>query len=490
MDRENLELLDKLGIQVSPVKATNSNTAQDEIAQPKLIDSAQSQALKRIAIIGGGSLLVLGVFLTIIQNTLDLGKMAKQGIQEQKEEQTELTLSDKDQEIAKLKAELAIKDQEKEIEQLDKIELSVDENNLPPVANASQELPSSAKKIPAPPAPKSSSTTKTIPTSRPLPRPVVPTTTKKTQIAQAPKVNPEQQWKTLSDFSLGMIPPGEAVLVASNIPERRNSSKSDVADSPFAPASSNVTTSGTTSGTTPGTRGIMSGSPIQLNNSSEVQPTESVVLNPTTIKAQISLPLVWNQEATSQQHNRFALTLKESITQDEKVIIPKGAVATAETTQVYANGVVDAHIIAITYADSTGQVISQDIPSGAIIVRNQKEEALLAKTKTFDDRNNNQILNGTIATLASVGEALAQPSNSTSITNTNGSLITSTSTNDQSLERRVAGAVLDGFFSNVQEGIAYKQEVSRRDTPVGGIFTLENGYDAKLIIVQPLSLSH
>ena len=327
-----------------------------------------------------------------------------------------------------------------------------------------------------------------VPIARPAaPKPIIPPRTPKETKA---KTNPEEIYASLSNFGIGFQANSTtnqettATQVAVN-PTENLSRRSTEA----APEALQVSFSQTL---TPGAQGILNQSPAPVD--SEIRrrntPPRNIQLG-TEAKAEIVLPLVWNQGSSQQQYGNFALSLKENIEDNEgNIVFPKNATVVAETQQVSSDGVVEAHVISISYEED-GQQIEENIEPGSIIVRSSKKEAVIAKRANQEDRRNFLTL-GTLASLANVGEAIARPNNSTSITNTNGSSITSTVTDDQGLGNRVLGGVLEGFFDNLQQQIVEEQQqqsVTRRNTPVDNIFILEKGYKTELIVIKPLKIN-
>ena len=476
---ENQQLLQKLDL-IEDTGVSFSETEQ--VTNKPKVDKVQRQGILRIGV-ALGLLLAVGLPITLLtKSILNITPVANT----EEEPTNEISLSttdDKDKLIADLRGQLATESQNQDIATLqNRITLELDNKRL-----QKNQLPKTPiTKIPAPPKPQPSA--KVVPIARPAaPRPIIPSRTPKETKA---KTNPEEIYASLSNFGIGF---------QANSTTNRETTATQVAVNPTenlsrrsteaAPEALQVSFSQTL---TPGAQGILNQSPAPVD--SEIRrrntPPRNIQLG-TEAKAEIVLPLVWNQGSSQQQYGNFALSLKENIEDNEgNIVFPKNATVVAETQQVSSDGVVEAHVIGISYEED-GQQIEENIEPGSIIVRSSKKEAVIAKRANQEDRRNFLTL-GTLASLANVGEAIARPNNSTSITNTNGSSITSTVTDDQGLGNRVLGGVLEGFFDNLQQQIVEEQQqqsVTRRNTPVDNIFILEKGYKTELIVIKPLKIN-
>ncbi len=144
----------------------------------------------------------------------------------------------------------------------------------------------------------------------------------------------------------------------------------------------------------------------------------------------------------------------------KKVALPEGKVLIAQAQTVgRENRLVQATVIALVYPNSQGEVVSQSIPAGAILVQGSQGEPLIARDyfNPNADITSADLLISLLSGVGKVGEVFTKPQEtSTFSNNTVGG--SSTSTVIRSREPQIWSAVLDGFFNPLQSRIAKRSD--------------------------------
>lgn len=205
-----------------------------------------------------------------------------------------------------------------------------------------------------------------------------------------------------------------------------------------------------------GTRGILNRTPIKPTNKIVKQ-----VAIGTTASANISVPLIWDSSNGEQLYNRFALTLTENLLAiDQQIALPIGTVLIAQADNVgKENLFVQATAIAIVYPNSQGEVVTQSIPVGTILIQGKENKPLIAQNylNSASDALAEDLLISVLSGIGRVGEVFTKPQETSTFSNNNISG-SSNSTVIRSREPQIWSAVLDGFFNPLQSRIAKRSD--------------------------------
>ena len=297
----------------------------------------------------------------------------------------------------------------------------------------------------------------------PQPAPTVVTKTRPHPPAPSPQVKPVDpfaQWHQLAQ--LGQIqgqpyrrekfPPPDKMSTT------KNTGEAEMATIPVV----NIGYDGDSqSELSQGARGIL--------NRSRVEPSQKTVKQValgTTAPAVTSVPLIWDSESGEQLYHRFALTLTDRlVATDGEEALPAGTVLVAQAETVgKENRLVQATVMALVYPNSQGEVVSQSIPGGTILIQGSQGEPLIAQ----DYFNSNpqvtsaDLLISLLGGMGRVGEVFTKPQETSTFSNdtVGGS---SRSTVIRSREPQIWSAVLDGFFNPLQSRIAKRSDEQMKE---------------------------
>ena len=362
-------------------------------------------------------------------------------------------------------AKLAFRDQ---LHSLEKKNQTTDDTELPPVQNTALPEPAprpipqpstsrpaarpAPRPIPQPPAPR--------PAARPVPQPVAK--------VEPPKVDPQQQWQSLSNFVTSVSSKSVVTGNRSQLTARGHQAKNEV--SPALPVDSLSFAS-----ISQGELGILN----RRKQSSLPKPAASLILDRAATKAKIELPLVWDSSLSpeQQQSNQITVTLEEAIYDvDGEIAFEEGSVAIIQIDSINdRNGLVTAYVV---------QINDRLVESRNLILRDKKKSALIAKASNKSNFGN-RLLVGGVDTLSGFGQQLLIPETSTVVSN--GSTIISGQSRN-SIGRDLGGSALDGFGSSLSTEL--EQRNTRNQIGDGGtIFTLSQGMTVYLTNIQPLKIN-
>lgn len=362
-------------------------------------------------------------------------------------------------------AKLAFRDQ---LHSLEKKNQTTDDTELPPVQNTVLPEPASTpasqpsaprpvprpapRPIPQPPAPR--------PIARPVPQPITK--------VEPPKVDPQQQWQSLSNFVTSVSSKSVVTGNRSQLTARGHQAKNEV--SPALPVDSLSFAS-----ISQGELGILD----RRKQSSLPKPAASLILDRAATKAKIELPLVWDSSLSpeQQQSNQITVTLEEAIYDvDGEIAFEEGSVAIIQIDSINdRNGLVTAYVV---------QINDRLVESRNLILRDKKKSALIAKASNKSNFGN-RLLVGGVDTLSGFGQQLLIPETSTVVSN--GSTIISGQSRN-SIGRDLGGSALDGFGSSLSTEL--EQRNTRNQIGDGGtIFTLSQGMTVYLTNIQPLKIN-
>ena len=449
---------------VSPTSTSTHSqvidTGTTKLESPTVQDIAvarEDNPFLRLAVIGG----FMGVLVLFLWGIFAIiSPKAPPKVEEEiavEEEQVEENIN--------YQAKLAFRDQ---FHSLEKKNQTVDDTELPPVQNTVLPEPASTpvpqpsaprpvprpapRPIPQPPAPR--------PVSKPVPQPVAK--------VESPKVDPQQQWQSLSNFVTSVSSKSVVTGNRSQLTARGHQAKNEV--SPALPVDSLSFAS-----ISQGELGILN----RRKQSSLPKPAASLILERAATKAKIELPLVWDSSLSpeQQQSNQITVTLEEAIYDvDGEIAFEEGSVAIIQIDSINdRNGLVTAYVV---------QINDRLVESRNLILRDKKKSALIAKASNKSNFGN-RLLVGGVDTLSGFGQQLLIPETSTVVSN--GSTIISGQSRN-SIGRDLGGSALDGFGSSLSTEL--EQRNTRNQIGDGGtIFTLSQGMTVYLTNIQPLKIN-
>ena len=393
------------------------------------------------------------------------------------------------------KSELALVDQGDDLQALTKTTPSPPEK---PVVTASPPT------VPAP-TPQQKIVTRQIPTPPPPIRPAPPTPPTPPTPNNAPSLDPQAVWVSLS--TLGATRPGQAIEAIKAHTSEENSAPTTSANNDFAndfastssrppltlPSSqpqqpfppqaqslqiasltigeSNSTfrnLSNTSNNTlTEGAIGIierhtssnssLSGKPSNL---APAQKRRYTVAIGSKAAAAMTVPIYWNSSGSSHTDGTFAVTLNQPLlSTDGEVALEAGTVLITKVTDVSSNGLVAQSAIAIVYRDSSGQIQQQELPENNLIVRGQAGEPLIAQTliDPGPDIASQDALIGILSALGTVGEIINRPEEVIEREDNDG-FETSRRRSTTNGDPDIIAAALEGFFKPTSKRVAARSD--------------------------------
>jgi hypothetical protein len=218
---------------------------------------------------------------------------------------------------------------------------------------------------------------------------------------------------------------------------------------------------------TRGERGILNRTPQNFASSVAVSPDSPMQIQiGTSAKAKVLVPTIWAEEDKGGSQGRFAVELQEDVlSTDNRVALPKGTILITEVESVTkANKLVKQSVVAVVYADSSGQIQQQTIPKDAILIRGEDSQPLIARG--MEDRGSalaqQDILIGLLGAAGRAGEIFNQNQNQSSIIiSSDGSSSQTISTNAR--EPNVLAATIEGFFKPTAERLGERADASTQE---------------------------
>ncbi len=361
------------------------------------------------------------------------------------------------------RGKLALRDQKHQLEQKEQ-----KPRELPEVITI--EEPVTPTSIPQPSEPQPTTqprVVRTAPRPTPIDRPV----------EVQPKVDPQQRWTQLANFGQG-VP-----LILSQIAKNQTPSTTATFVNNVATKS---TTSNISSSSTLGTQGILNRQPVKQTDNYQIA-------YGTTVTAEISLPLLWDESVTSseQPNKRFALTLTENLlASNGQVALATGTVVIAETSSVNpGNRLVNASAVGIVYTDKQGRIQQRSLPPQQLTILGKQQQPLIAKGyfNRGGDYAKTDLLVSSLSGLGKVGEVFTEPNTSSSVVSSSFGSSVSTVVNNSN--REVWSAVLDGFFNPLADRISdrsLRQEAKLEKLP--NLAVLEVGTEVSIIANNTFAL--
>lgn len=184
----------------------------------------------------------------------------------------------------------------------------------------------------------------------------------------------------------------------------------------------------------------------------------------TSASGTVKIPLIWDEGSGEQLYNFFAIALDKPIQGTSgEVALPANTVIIAQAETVgRGNRLVQASAIALVYSDLAGNVKQEAIAPGAIIIRGQNLQPLIARG--YYDHGGTiaqaDLLIGLLSGLGEIGEVFTSPeqtssfSSSSSNAGSNSSSNTTSNTIIRSRDPEIWSAVLKGFFNPLAERIS------------------------------------
>ncbi|MEL6439158.1 MAG: hypothetical protein AAFQ80_07910 [Cyanobacteria bacterium J06621_8] len=339
-------------------------------------------------------------------------------------------------------AKLALKDQQHHFSQTSppKIEVKPEVETL----TQPQPQPIAQPVQPAPP----------IVSLRPAPAPVP----QQVSTPVVPEVPPQEQWQSLADsFGSGVqtrkIPQPKAAVV---------SQKAEPSSEATTIASRSVSLA---------EQNILSRRRLKPVVNPSVTQT---VIDSGLIKAEISLPLVWDGSisAQQQQSREIVAVLKDPVFDSQgKTIFSKGVSAVIQVNSISSSGLISAHVT---------QIDGVKIPSGELILRDKKKSALVAKSRKTNNFSN-LLAAGGVSTVGTLGEQLL--TSDTSVVSNGFSVVSSQTRNN--VGRDVVGSALSGFGSALADEFNQNREVG-----TGQIYVLPQGETVYLSNIRRLYIQN
>jgi hypothetical protein len=420
---------------------------------------------------------------------------------EKKEKEEKLS----DEELGQLKAELALKDQQANLEE--------EQPEPKPELAIKEEKPPQAVKVvkqPTPPRPKSSApvrVSRQAPTPmrvtrKPTPPPIKvtrqPTPPPPKPASTTSPVDPIKQWNTLANMGQS------TVLIAANSmrevsTQDQNASSAEI-DEKLAVKGNSKSTSKRSDRDIPSVT-LNNAKPVSfegeeiadgrmgiLTRQSQQQPDSASVAEQvqigTAVRGKLTMPLIWSPENSPTQ-NRFIIQLTEDLTSTTgEVVFTSGTLIVAGASQVSSrNGLVVADAVAVISTDDSGRIEKQELPSGAIAILGEDSKPLIAEG-AYDpggDVAKQDLLIGAISALGKIGEVINEPDSETSTSvSSSFSTITTTSSNSN---KDLLAAAMDGFFSPLADRMGDRSEDAVNEMlNRPNIAVIETGTEVTLVV--------
>lgn len=178
----------------------------------------------------------------------------------------------------------------------------------------------------------------------------------------------------------------------------------------------------------------------------------------TTAQAKVLVPMVWAKEDKNQ--GRFAVELEQDVlSNDGRVALPKGTILITEVDSVSeANKLVKQSVVAIVYTDSFGKVQQQSIPSNAILIRGSDNKPLIAQS--LQDRGTaiaqQDILIGLLGAAGRAGQVFNQNQTQSQTVISNGGFNQTIVTGAR--KPNLLAAAVEGFFQPMQQRLSKRAD--------------------------------
>jgi hypothetical protein len=392
------------------------------------------------------------------------------------------TASPESDEAARLKAELALRNQESRNLEEPQTKTQVASSPKPTATVRTQRT----RPVPTP---KPRIIRERVPSPPRIIRETVPVKSQPQTIATkkvAPsveKVDPFERWNQLATLGQQTIKNDSVAEVAknsnseevaqetnANISSQNTSEQNPNESTNIIPAvaieknQSNFSSISTNPKQTPGEWGILNRTNPNIDRNSSTtafsqsnDPTQIQI--GTTTKGEIVVPMIWTKNDKNQR--RFAVRSHKDIrSTNNRVIFPKGSILIADVDSVSkTNKLVQHSVTAIVYTDKSGRVKQQQIPQGVISIQAEDNKPLIAqalsdKGKTIAQQD---ILIGLLGAAGRAGEVFNQNQSQSSIFTSNGNFNSQVITSKANKPNILAAAV-EGFFKPMSQRLTQRAD--------------------------------
>ena len=209
---------------------------------------------------------------------------------------------------------------------------------------------------------------------------------------------------------------------------------------------------------TPGELGILNRTPTNFQQETITASNSPIQVQiGTSVEASVLVPIIWSEEDENQE--RFAIELREDVLSiDKRIALSKGTILITEINSVSKiNKLVKQTVVAIVYKDSSGQIQQQTIPQNTILVRGENNKPLTAKSISDKSRAIAQqdILIGLLGAAGRAGEVFNQnQSQSSTVISNDG--FSSQTFNTKASKPNVLAAAVEGFFKPMSQRLSQR----------------------------------
>lgn len=190
------------------------------------------------------------------------------------------------------------------------------------------------------------------------------------------------------------------------------------------------------------------------NNGTTSNTTVKSVPLGTTVSGLVTTPIVWSEDLESHR-TRATITLDEPLqTREGQIALPTGSNLIVEVAYVASNGLATLDAIAVSYINSQGKFVQQQIPDSTFIIHGENSEPLIAEA--IGDNGGTSLSQDVLLGVLGAGErgfeVLNQPDQQTTVSSDD--FVSTSTSNDASL---VNGA-LEGAFSVTKERLEERSD--------------------------------
>ncbi|MFB2879338.1 TrbI/VirB10 family protein [Floridanema aerugineum] len=322
----------------------------------------------------------------------------------------------------------------------------------------------------------------------PVPQPPQVAAVSRPPVPNTPEIDPFERWNQLATIGQqttttteekATVPTPTVISTAPSTTTQSNSetipvvslnhTNSDESSSP-----NSTTIAAIPADLTPGERGILNGTPV---SESEVAPTitpgEPMQIQIGTLaQAKVLVPMIWTTEKSANS-GRFAVELEEDVlSTDNRIAFPKGSILITEVDSVSSdNKLVNQTVVAVVYPDSYGQIRQQQVPRNSILIRGENGNPLIAKGmgNPGSEIARQDILIGLLGAAGRAAQVVNQNQSQSATMISSGGFSSQTITTT-AREPNILAAAMEGFFRPMSQRLTQRadrttQEISQR-TPV------------------------
>jgi hypothetical protein len=295
------------------------------------------------------------------------------------------------------------------------------------------------------------------------------------------KIDPFERWSQLATLGQQTIKNNAVTEVAKNTTTERTPQEPNTDDSfqntneqnpnestniiPAIAVNSSQPISASTSSTqTPGEWGILNRTNPNRDRNNSIT-TFSQYSSPmqiqigTAIKGEVVVPMIWAK--SDKNRGRFAVRSQQDIlSTNKRVVFPKGTIFIVDVDAVSEeNKLVQHSVTAIVYTNKFGRIQQQQIPQGVITIQAENQKPLIAKSMKDKGQAIAQqdILIGLLGAAGRAGEIFNQNQSQSSIVTSNGdfnSQIITTKAN----KPNILAAALEGFFKPMSQRLSQRAD--------------------------------